>query len=111
MTRAGLSKRLNRRIAIELPARTPNGSGGFIKGWSAPRKIWAEMIPLRGGEAVTHALQRSTEIWKVTIRYRPDANTDCRITSRGEILNIRTCVDPDGSRTELVLTCESGTES
>lgn len=100
--------RLNRRIQIETPTRAPNGSGGFTKGWSPPFNVWAEMIALRGDEAVQHSILNSTQLWRVTIRYRPNVSEECRAMYNGQPLNIRSCVDPDGQREQLVMTCESG---
>lgn len=100
--------RLNRRVQIEKPARVPNGAGGFVKGWEQIGKAWAEMIPLRGDEALEHSVQRATQIWKVTMRWRAGVNEQCRLLFAGKPLNITTCEDPDGKRAELVMTCESG---
>lgn len=111
MTQRGLASRLNRRVSIEFPTRVPNGQGGYTKGWSAPVPVWAEMIPLRGQEAVKHNLSTSAQLWKVTIRFRTDVNSDCRLMLAGAALNIRTCEDPDGRRRELVMTAESGTKT
>lgn len=100
--------RLNRRVVIEKPVRVANGAGGFAKGWAPAGKAWAEMIPLRGDEALEHSVQRSTQIWKVTMRWRAGVDEQCRLIFAGKPLNIRTCEDPDGMRAELVMTCESG---
>ncbi|HEX7852320.1 MAG TPA: phage head closure protein [Sphingobium sp.] len=102
------SSKYNRRISIEMPVRVANGKGGFTKGWSAPVPVWAEMIPLRGHEAVEHNLLKSEQLWRVTIRHRDDITPECRITYRGRPMNIRTSEDPDGRGRELVMTCESG---
>jgi SPP1 family predicted phage head-tail adaptor len=100
--------RLNRRISIEAPVRSPNGQGGFTKGWAPTFDVWAEMIPLRGEEAVQHNLQTSRQLWKVTIRWRAGINEECRAMFNGKPLNIRTCEDPNGRREQLVMTAESG---
>jgi len=102
-------RRFNRRIEIELPTRTPNGAGGFEKGWAAPIKVWAEMQTIRGSkEALEHMILKEQQLWKVTIRYRADVNSDARIKYLGKPLNIRSCQDPNGMFQELVMTCESG---
>lgn len=103
--------RLNRRIQIQMPVRAPNGQGGFTKSWSTPRTLHAEMIPLRGQEALQHNLLHSRQLWRVTIRHRPDVSVECRATFKGEAMNITACEDPDGKREQLVMTCETGVTS
>lgn len=99
---------LNRRITIQAPARADNGKGGHTKSWADAGDAWAEMIPLRGGEALSQAVLESRQVWKVTIHYRADVTTECRILFEGRPLNIQTAEDPDGRRRWLVMTAESG---
>lgn len=44
MTR--LIKLLNERVVILKTSQTPNGSGGFDRGYSEIAKIWAQIIPI-----------------------------------------------------------------
>lgn len=106
----GASK-YNRLIGLQTPIRANNGQGGSVKSWSASTPLWAEMIPLRGQEAVVHNLATSGQLWKVTIRFRAGVTTDCRLMFGTVSLNIRSCQDPDGRRRELVMTCESGVKT
>lgn len=99
---------LNRRITIQRPSRADNAHGGAVTSWMDVTGAWAQMIPLRGGEALQEAVLRDVQLWKVTIRFRTEVSTDWRILFKGEALNIRTCADPDGRRRWLVMTCESG---
>lgn len=108
MIRAG---DLNRRITLQSAVRAPDGDGGQEKAWAdmSPPKAWAQMIPLRGGEAVSHNLLTSGQLWKVTIRFRGDiVPVDCRVIHDGVPHNIRAAQDPDGRRQWIVMTCESG---
>ena len=104
------SRRFNRRISIEEPTRTANGAGGYTKGWAAitDGEVWAEMIPLRGGEALERQVLAATQLWKVTIRWRDDVTVEQRVVFEGRPMNIRAAQDPDGRRFELVMTCEEG---
>jgi len=99
---------LNRKIMLQRPTRADNAHGGTVTSWSDAAPAWAQMIPLRGGEALQEAVLRDVQMWKVTIRFRGDVTTDWRIMFDGAPLNIRTCADPDGRRAWLVMTCESG---
>ncbi|PZU13813.1 MAG: hypothetical protein DI606_04405 [Sphingobium sp.] len=99
---------LNRRIFLQMPVRAPNGRGGFTKGWSAPRPVRAKMVMLKGDEALQHNLVRKRQVWRVTLRYWPDIDVECRATYRGEVLAITSCDDPDGKRERIEMICETG---
>lgn len=110
-SRVNAAARFNRRVVIQAPDRASDGKGGQIKGWTDVSTVWAEMIPLRGQEAVAHNLLTSGQLWKVTIRYRAGLTVQHRLVLDGVPLNIRTCQDPDGRRKELVMTAESGAKT
>jgi len=99
---------LNRKIMFQRPARVGNMQGGSVKSWTDAGAAWAQMIPLRGGEALEQSVLRGTQLWKVTVRFRADVSTDWRVLFGEQPLNILTCADPDGRRAWLVMTCESG---
>lgn len=104
-------RKLNRRILIQAPVRTDNGKGGSAKSWADVQSVWAEMIPLRGSEALNQSLLEQRQIWKVTIRHRDDVTPDNRLQFAGRPMNIITAEDPDGMRKWLVMTAESGGKS
>ena len=99
---------LNRKVTLQRPVRADNQHGGATKGWTDAGPVWAQMIPLRGGEALQELVAREVQLWKVTIRFRGDVTPDWRIMFEGAPLNIQSAADPDGRRTWLVMTCESG---
>ena len=37
--------RLQRRLVLEAPARTPDGLGGFTSAWTPLGTLWAEVLP------------------------------------------------------------------
>ena len=98
----------NRKITLQQPARVSNGKGGFDKSWSSFRDVHAQMIPLRGNEALSDNLLREVQLWKVMIRFIDGVTPDWRILFDGRVLNIRSCEDMDGGRRFLTMTCESG---
>lgn len=102
------SRKLNRRVMIQAPERVDNGKGGSVKTWANLQEVWAEMIPLRGSEALDQVLKEQKQIWKVTIRHRDDVSPDHRLMFMAKPLNIITAEDPDGTRKWLVMTAESG---
>ncbi|MCH4894004.1 phage head closure protein [Sphingomonas sp. SFZ2018-12] len=95
---------LDRRIAFERATDTDNGRGGRTQVWTVHKRAWAEMIPLRGDEALRNAIEQNVQLWKVTIRWQAGITRQHRIRDQGRILDIETCERPTGSRDWLVIT-------
>ena len=112
----GLSSRLRERVDIEEKNVVANGTGGRRPPagedrWrSFAKDVAAEIIPLRGGEALAASIERSTQFYRVTIRDRPGVNTAQRIVWKGITMDIRTA-PPSTDRSTIVMTCESGVPS
>ena len=109
----GLSSRLRERVVIQEPNTVDNQRGGRrtpageAKWRDVATGIAAEVIPLRGGEALSLGVQRATQVYRVTIRKRTDISTAHRLVWNGIVLNIRTA-PPSVDRATLVMTYESG---
>jgi head-tail adaptor len=113
----GLSSRLREVVSIqEKNSTVSNGQGGRRPPDGEPKwkdvasGVRAEIIPLRGGEALTLGVHRSTQLYRVTIRKRPGVTTANRLLWGGIALDIRTA-PPSTDRATLVMTCESGVPS
>lgn len=100
---------LDRRVRIEVEGRVPNGQGGFTTAWQELKTVWARKRPLRGDETVREGIVRSTAFARFTIRYRAGVTTKHRLVEKnGTIWNIRSADDPNGSREQLDMVCETG---
>ena len=102
-----MSSRLKQQIRIDTPVKADNGRGGRSATWSELATVWAEVIPLRGGEALQQGIERGTQFWRVTIRTRGGVGLEQRLIWNGLTMNIRT-VAPNLTRDGLVMTAESG---
>ncbi len=114
----GLASRLRDTVTLQEQNLIDNGIGGRKRapGEDAWRNVIAdlpaEIIPLRGGEALVNLVQRSRQMWRVTIRARPGVDAAKRLTWNDPIMgtitaNIRAAAlneDRDG----IVMTVESG---
>ena len=102
--------RLRDRVAIELETRQPNGQGGFVTAWApiaGGGSVPAQVIGLSGDEAISAAVERSVQQWRVTIRDRPGLTTKHRLRRGGQLLDVKSILPhPNFDRT-LVLICES----
>lgn len=108
----GLASRLREKIIIQEPNTVDNGRGGrkVPDGESAwinvGGRIAAEVIPLRGGEALSLGVQRSTQLYRVTIRKPATGITTAhRLLWGGIVLDIKTA-PPSTDRVTVVMTCE-----
>lgn len=108
-----LSSRLKHRIDIQRKNQVSNGRGGRTV--PAGQDPWltiasdvpAEVIALRGDEAVRHSVERSVQLWRVTVRSRDDVSTSERLMWGSITMDIKSAA-LDVTGTELVMTCESG---
>lgn len=105
--------KLRERIAIETKNLVDNGKGGRKRPDGEPEwlpfldGVPAEIIPLRGNEAVANLIQRSVQMYKVTVRAQPGIATTQRVVWDGIAMNIRSAA-LSTDRRDLVMTCEAG---
>jgi SPP1 family predicted phage head-tail adaptor len=100
---------LRELITIQGEVRTPDGGGGVDLSWSSRCRVWAEVLPARGGEQLEAAALGATTLFYVTIRWRSDVTEKDRIVrADGDLLNIRNVVDPDARRQWTRITAERG---
>ena len=94
------------RIGIYKRVLVANGFGGFTKTWSEVDTVWCNITPLRGNETVRYMQVWPTAVNAVTMRYRPDVNTDFRLYYRKKFYNILSVVNVDNLDDELEILTE-----
>ncbi|MDF0489205.1 head-tail adaptor protein [Sphingomonas sp. H39-1-10] len=105
--------RLKHRIELQEQNRVSNGRGGFTtppgeEPWrTIATRVPAEVIALRGDEAVRHSIERSVQLWRVTIRPRAGVTPTHRLIWNGIAMNIKSAA-LNVAGDELVMTSESG---
>lgn len=112
MAGAPLSVRLSKRILIEQPDVVDNGRGGRkpnpdTNGWKPLARPWAEIVALRGDEALRLSVERRRQLWRVVVRNRTDVTPACRIVWGSIVMDIKSAA-PNAAGDELVMSCESG---
>lgn len=115
-----LSSRLRDRVTIQEKNLVDNGVGGRrvpdggVK-WRDVDTVAAEIIPLRGGEALDHLVQRARQLWRVTIRPRTGLAPSMQLVWHDPMLGTVTAAIRAIASTEkrdgLVITAESGATS
>jgi SPP1 family predicted phage head-tail adaptor len=100
---------LNQRIVLLTPGAAVKDAGGygFIPGAATETPIWARVRPLSGRETLSLGQVLNAALYEVTIRYRPDARANQRLTWQGKTLNVQ-AVAPDEHNEYQLLTCTDG---
>lgn len=107
--------KLRERVIVEQKNLVDNGKGGRTRPAGQPEwwpvagipDLRAEIIPLRGGEAMAEAILRSVQYYRVTIRARTGIVPSQRLLWRGTPLNIKAMAHSTDRR-DIVMTCEAG---
>lgn len=101
------SSDLRHRLTIRRPTETDTGKGGFETSWTDLCSPWAEVIGLAGRENATdHALQ-GISFYRIRIWYRDGLLPSDQVRYGNIDLNVRSAVDPDGQRHELVILADT----
>jgi SPP1 family predicted phage head-tail adaptor len=100
LIRAGTMRDL---ISLLEPAPTTDVRWGTTPGWSQFATAWASVTPTDGTEMFTANGVQSVVTHTIKMRYRPDVDSTDRIGYRGQMLEILSCIDPDGRQRELLI--------
>jgi head-tail adaptor len=117
------SGQLRHRITIRRLTSTKTPTGGFTEKWEDIATVRAEVIGLdglRGGhEAVLDQVLTGVLMFSVRIRWRSDILVSDQLRSidgcfgratdgqNFRDVNIRSCVDPDGQRRQLLIIADT----
>ena len=100
--------RLRHRVAIMRATKVDNGKGGSTTTWApVASAVPAEVIGLTGTEAVREKVLRGIRVYQITVRWRGDLMPKDQLRFGIEDLNIRSAIDPDGRRTQLVVIADT----
>ncbi|WP_085829027.1 phage head closure protein [Clostridium massiliodielmoense] len=69
------------------------------------KKVYARIEPLRGKEYIENRKTEAEQIYKVTIRYRKDVNTEMFIKYKNRLFNINAIINPYEMNERLELIC------
>ena len=99
---------MRERVTIQTATLQADSIGGATPSWSDVDTVWARVEPLSGSEGEAQDQLQSSQLYRITIRYRNDITAAHRITWRGTAMNIRALANPDERRHFLEMRCESG---
>ncbi|MEH3098871.1 phage head closure protein [Sphingomonas adhaesiva] len=100
--------RLRSRIDIRRVAEVDDGRGGSdLTVTPIATGVRAEVKALTGSEAVLEKVLQDVRVYRITIRWRGDVSAKDQIRYGTEELNVRSAVDPDERREQLVIIADT----
>ena len=103
MTGAGA---MRTRLILEQAVDMADGAGGSLQVWQAIAELWAEVIPLSGGERYAFDQTDALMSFRVRTRFRRDVRPEMRLRWDDRLLDIQAAFDPDGRRQKLECLCQ-----
>ena len=99
---------LRRRMALEQPARSPDGAGGFVEPWVTLGEVWVEVKAMPGREVTQGGQTLSRNAHRMMSRAAPQGadmrpRPDQRLREGARIFTILAVSDSDP--TGRYLTC------
>lgn len=105
-----MASRLRVRITLQSPSDLPDEGGGVIRGWEDVDTVWAEILPISGGEMLRQLQLQSVVTHRVTIRYRDGVSTAMRVAMGARTFAIRAVINPSERNEVLELLAEENGE-
>ncbi|MEM1039804.1 MAG: phage head closure protein [Pseudomonadota bacterium] len=86
---------LSKRMELQRPLETSDGSGGLLVTWETVATVWCELKPVRH-LAQEFAQQSIEDTWHdIKLRHRADVASGQRLVMANRIFKIETVWDPD----------------
>lgn len=109
---------LRHRLKIRRVTEVKTGTGGYRSDWSDIATVSAEVVGLDGRESVMDQALQGISTYRIRIRWRQDLLTSDQLRPLGSSfgfddkgnardVNIRSIVDPDGLRRQLVIIADT----
>lgn len=112
MPNAPLADRLRHRVIVQRGTEVEKPKGGYETTWAPVATLFAEVTGLNGRESVMDKVLQGISVYRIVIRWRGDLEESDQLHSagpcfRGRPVNIRSVVDPDGRREQLVIIADT----
>lgn len=96
---------LNRRLVLEEPVETVDGSGGVALTYAASVTLWAKVEPVSARNSVVADAPGTTVTHRITVRSGPNITTRHRFTEDTRVYRIADLRE-DATRRFLVIGAE-----
>jgi SPP1 family predicted phage head-tail adaptor len=109
---------LRHRLKVRRVTEIPKGKGGYTSDWGDYADVAAAVESLDGREVVMDQALQGISTFRIRIRWRADLKTEDQLRSsdgcfgydvqgKARDVNIRSAVDPDGLRRQLVIMADT----
>ena len=90
--------RFNRRLALEAPVETSDGSGGATRSYEQVAVIWAELTPVSAGGEISAARLGANVTHRIVIRAPRALSVQHRFADGARLFRIVSFRDSDDRR-------------
>ncbi|WP_370645736.1 phage head closure protein [Ruegeria sp. Ofav3-42] len=66
---------MNRKLVLEAPERSADGSGGYTETWATLGMVWAEVTARSGSERQVAGVPVSRVSYRIVVRGAPEGST------------------------------------
>lgn len=98
---------LRHQVTIQRPVQVDDGRGGYATELRPIATPFAEILGLDGRESVMDHVLRGVSVLRIRIWHRDGVDTGDQVIHAGQTLNIRSSVDPLGTRRELLIIADT----
>ena len=111
------TSRLKHKLTLEQEVQTSDGQGGYSRSWETVADIWAEILPISGGqtrsygsgnEVYSQGQLQNTLTHRILVRYHSDLNAGMRLVFEQRAFNIRFIANTDEEKDTLEILAEEG---
>jgi SPP1 family predicted phage head-tail adaptor len=103
--------KLRHRLLVEEPVTTQNETGEEVINWLSHGRIWGEIEPLTGREALQAGMVSATLDTRITVRWSPLTdlmNAKWRLSHAGVVYNLVSVQQVDMGRRQIEIMANSG---
>jgi SPP1 family predicted phage head-tail adaptor len=98
---------LRHQLKIRRKTSVDSLKGGYVTSWPVVASPWAEVTGLDGRESVMDQVLQGISVYRIRIRWRGDIAPQDQVRFGSIDLNIKSAVDPDGKRQQLVIMADT----
>lgn len=96
---------LNKRVALEVATRTPDGMGGATVAWTERAEVWCVIWPVNATTQIQAGQQAGSVTHRIRMRYRMDLRATWRLRYGDRYFTILGIVNPNERGAMLDLLC------
>lgn len=95
--------KMRERVAVYSQSQSVNSAGEITSSWALVTTIWGRVEPLSANQIVLANRDDAQRLYKLTIRYRTDVNTNSRILWRSRKFDVEGVMDTTEQRQFLTV--------